>query len=126
MLPNLLKRIKFGVIVQNDELHKTLDYFSSAVIPFKDNITSTKVDLPFTRVGINGGNSSERPYTQVAKTGVNPLYIAHASQHLQRTTHDALQVNIVFSPFYGLTPTEPLNISYAALCIHCHHLNTRV
>ena len=28
--------MKFGVIVQNDELHTILDYFSSAVIPFKE------------------------------------------------------------------------------------------
>ena len=33
LLPNLVKLMKF--IVQNDELHKLLDYFSSAVIPFK-------------------------------------------------------------------------------------------
>ena len=29
LLPNLLKLIQFGVIVQNDELHKRLDYFFS-------------------------------------------------------------------------------------------------
>ena len=34
MLPNLLKLIKFEVIVHKDELHKILDYFSSAIIPF--------------------------------------------------------------------------------------------
>ena len=34
MSSNLPKLIKFGVIVQNDKLHKTLDYFLSALIPF--------------------------------------------------------------------------------------------
>ena len=33
LLPNFLKLIKFVVIVQNDELNKILDYFSSAVFP---------------------------------------------------------------------------------------------
>ena len=35
LLPNLPELMKFGVIVQNDELHKKLDYFLSVVIPFK-------------------------------------------------------------------------------------------
>ena len=35
LLRNLLKRIKFELIVQNDELHKILDYYLSAVITFK-------------------------------------------------------------------------------------------
>ena len=34
LIPNLLKLIKFGVSVQNDEPHTILDYFLSAVIPF--------------------------------------------------------------------------------------------
>ena len=34
-LPNLLKLIKFGVILQNDELHKIFDYFLWAVISFE-------------------------------------------------------------------------------------------
>ena len=34
-LPNLIKWIKFGDIVQSDKLHKTLNYLLSAVIPFK-------------------------------------------------------------------------------------------
>ena len=32
--PNVLDQI-FGVIVQNDELHKILEYFLSSVNPFK-------------------------------------------------------------------------------------------
>ena len=36
LLPNLLNLIKFEVIVQNDELHKILHYFVSAVIPFEE------------------------------------------------------------------------------------------
>ena len=35
LLPNLLELIKFGMMVQRDELHKILDYFLSAVIPFR-------------------------------------------------------------------------------------------
>ena len=36
MLPDLLKLLKFGVIVQNDELYKIQYYFSSAVNPFNN------------------------------------------------------------------------------------------
>ena len=40
MLPNFPKKlIKFGVMVQNDEMHKVIDYFSSVVIYFKCTIT---------------------------------------------------------------------------------------
>ena len=40
LLPNFLKLKKFRVIVQNDELHKTLGYFLSGVIPFKHKSTA--------------------------------------------------------------------------------------
>ena len=36
LLHNLLQLMKFGEIVQKDELHKILDYISSVVIPFND------------------------------------------------------------------------------------------
>ena len=35
LLPNMLKLMKCGAIVQNNEQQKILDYFPSAVIPFK-------------------------------------------------------------------------------------------
>ena len=41
LLTNLLKLMNFGVIVQNDELHKILDHFSSAAIP--SNKTAKRV-----------------------------------------------------------------------------------
>ena len=46
LLPNLLKLIEFGVIVQNDELDKILDFFfPSAVILFKKRSGKKKVNL---------------------------------------------------------------------------------
>ena len=43
MLPNLLKRIKFGTIVQKGDLQNIFDNFLRAVIPF-----NTKTDEKFT------------------------------------------------------------------------------
>ena len=42
--------MKFGVIAQNDELHNILDYFLSAVIPFKQ---ARKITTLLTESSVN-------------------------------------------------------------------------
>ena len=44
-LPNLFKLIEFGVIAQNHELHKILDYFSSAVFAINKEYIFSKLSF---------------------------------------------------------------------------------
>ena len=95
LLPNLLKLIKFGVIVQIDELHKIFNYFLSVVIPFKAFVFIMYYSILY--LVLSDNSNTEINYTDKEVKTSQELEIVYiitgdVADTLQLLTHSAIFV----------------------------------